>query len=299
MKEMYLLHKPYTFNGVEVKRSESIFSLVGVPFDSTSSYRPGARFAPLHIREASTNIELFSLRSGIDMEKVFIYDEGDLAVVPSDPSEVLKRLEYIVEELINEKRVPIFLGGEHIITYGVIKGCKKQTCILFFDAHADLRNDYLGLKLSHACTLKRIGEHLGFDKVLLLGLRALTSDEMRFIKQNNLRYVTSLMFKDLSFRDIVNSVRKFLRNCENVYISIDMDVIDPAYAPGVSNPEPEGLTPSYILDLLYEVIDERVWGFDVVEVAPPYDNSGITSVLAAKLVNEIASYIYVSRIKKS
>ena len=295
MKELYLLRNPYVFNGVECRREDSIFSLIGVPFDSTSSYRPGSRFAPQRVREASQNIELYSLRSGLDMERVPIYDEGDLAVVHGDVYEVMKRLEYVVEDIVNEGKVLIALGGEHIITYGILRGFKKPTCVLYFDAHADLRDEYLGYKLSHACTLRRLVEIVGPDKVFIIGLRALCSEEVDYIRKSGIKYLTSLMCQGLSFMDVVNNVRKFLRGCENVYVSIDIDVIDPAYAPGVANPEPEGLSPTYLLNLLSEVINESVWGFDIVEVVPPIDPSGITSVLAAKIINELASYIYIAK----
>ncbi len=176
--QLYLIRNPYVFMGISCSRESSTLSVVGVPFDSTSSFRGGARFAPLSIRIASQSLESYSLRTGVDLESNPPYDEGDIAVVHGDAGKTLNNVSVVTKELIKEGRKIFVIGGEHIITYGVIEGLTRglgrRSCILVFDAHLDLRSEYLGYKLSHACTTKRILETVGNNNVFLLGIRAVS-----------------------------------------------------------------------------------------------------------------------------
>jgi len=298
MKELYVVRSPYIFNGVEVSREKAIFSVIGIPFDSTSSFRPGSRFAPLYIRLASQSIELFSLRSLVNVEEIPIVDEGDIAVAHGDASRTLTVVENVVSEIASGGRRLIAIGGEHTVTVGVVRGLVRafdgDICLLCLDAHGDFRTEYLGVKYSHACVMRRIYELLGAHRVVLLGTRALSFDEYKDLRSTGVRYFTSHQVRALGFREVGRSVGKALEECARIYISIDLDVLDPAYAPGVSTPEPEGLSPSDLLDVIQVITDERVVGFDVVEVSPPYDQSLTTSAVAAKIINELIAMIYTS-----
>ncbi len=277
------------------------FTLIGIPLDVTASYRPGTRFAPAAIRQAACNIEFYSLRSGLDFEDIGLRDLGDIAISPGVIEDNLERIAKVSHEIIENGSRLIALGGEHLATYGIVKGLVRfKPCLLYLDAHFDLRNEYLGLRLSHASTLRRIIELLSPGKVFVLGVRAFTKSELEYAEKHGVKHVNPLQLRLLGLREVARRIRSWMESCETVYLSVDMDVFDPAYAPGVSNPEPEGLDPSTVLDLLYMVLDKRLIGFDVVEVSPPYDHGDITSILAAKIVVELASKLYVDlRLRKT
>lgn len=298
--DLYVSKTPYVF-GCFKPPKETPFILVGAPLDTTASYRPGSRFAPLTIRQAACNIEFYSLRAGVDFEEFGVRDMGDIAITPGSIEENLNRITKVVEGLLELGGRPIIIGGEHLITHAIVKGLLRyKPCILYFDAHFDLRNEYLGLKLSHASTLRRITELVGTDHVFVVGVRAFTTEEIDFARKHSIPYITPIQVRILGIRETSRRIRQWLNKCETAYLSIDMDVYDPAYAPGVGNPEPEGLDPGTVFDILSMVLDKRFLGFDVVEVTPNYDPSGITSILAAKTIVEIASKLYVElRLKKT
>lgn len=289
----YLDPQPVYFGGFKRDYSDAEFAVFGVPFDGTSSYRPGSRFGPDAIREASSNIETWSWRTGTDFEDIKMHDLGNIAVVHGDAAETVRRVSDTVEDINSTRKVPVMVGGEHLITLGAAKAIKNCTFVSF-DAHFDMRDEYLSNKLSHACVMRRVMEEQGKDSVLFCGVRATFGEEISWIKKNGVRYMSS---RDLLREGASSSalwLKDQLKGAEKVYISIDMDVIDPSHAPGVGNPEPEGIPPSLLLDLLSDVIDKRVVGFDLVEVAPNYDN-GNTAVLASKIIFEICSMIKQAR----
>ena len=274
-----------------LRNPESIITIVGVPYDSSSSYRPGSRFAPQSIRDAACNIELNSVLTGIDLELVGFNDIGDLAVTLGDGEKTLNTLTNVVSSVLNEKRILSIIGGEHTITYGVLRAFKEDVGYLVVDAHLDLREDYLGYRYSHASFNKLIVEELGLNP-LYIGVRAWSSEESSYAKKRGLKVISSELFEDRSISEIVNEVRQLLKHVDKAYISIDFDAFDPSYAPGVSNPEPLGITPRKLLKVLKELIlsnELRVAGFDVVEVNPLKDPSDITSILAAKMIVEMSS----------
>lgn len=298
--DLYVSETPYIF-GCFKPPKETPFILVGAPLDVTASYRPGTRFAPNAIRQAACNIEFYSLRAGVDFENFGVRDMGDIAIIPGVIEENLNRITRVVEGLLELGGRPIVIGGEHLVTYAIAKGLLRyKPCILYLDAHFDLRNEYLGSRLSHASTLRRITELIGVDKVFVVGVRAFTSEEIEFARKHGIPHLTPLQIRILGIRESARRIKQWLSMCETAYLSVDMDVYDPAYAPGVANPEPEGLDPGTLFDLLSMVLDKRFLGFDLVEVTPSYDPSGITSILAAKTIVEIASKLYVElRLKKT
>lgn len=301
----YLSGAPLYFGGVQAEIDEAVFLVAGVPFDATASYRPGTRFAPRAIREAAANIEFYSPRRRLDVENVKIHDLGDTVVFTSaeKQNKVLEEVAASLASLYPEKS-PIFLGGEHTITYGIVKGYSRQhsTCLVVLDAHLDLRDEYMGDPFSHASVLRRIAEERIIKKALVIGARAYVAEEARYLEADErLTAVEALTIKRRGVEAATRIIRETLgEKCRRVHVSIDMDVFDPAYAPGVGNPEPEGLTPTEVLDILHYVVDEahRHGGslsLDVVEVNPLLDPGGVTSVLAAKLAVEFIAAVTANK----
>jgi agmatinase len=277
------------FGGFQAEFSKAEFVLFGVPFDSTSSFRPGSRFGPRAMREVSANLETWSWRTGVDYEDVELHDLGDISVVHGDSAETIRRVQETVEDIRGARKIPILLGGEHTVTLGAVR-VFKDAAVISFDAHFDLRDDYLSNKLSHACVMRRSVEEVGPGNVVVVGARASYAEEVEFVKKKGIRYMSSLDIIRSGAIEAATWAKGSLRGAKKVYISIDIDVLDPAYAPGVGNPEPEGIGTTALLDILHAIVDERVVGFDVVEVSPPYDN-GSTAAVASKIVFEICSMI--------
>jgi agmatinase len=291
---LYLNETPYVFGGV--KKGESPIRIIGIPLDISSSYRPGSRFAPLRIRESSINLEFYSIRTGVDFNEILFDDIGDLSMHPSSMEENLSRIEETYKQITSGNKLIVSLGGEHTITYGIIKAIKnEQPCVISFDAHLDLRNEYLGDKYSHACVMRRITEVLGEGKIIEVGTRAVTKEELNYAKENRILYITSRELRWLGIKETARKITKRLEECKKFYISYDMDAFDPAFAPGVATPEPEGLEPWQVLDIMEQIIDKRLIGLDIVEVSPPYDSSMITSMLASRLIIEASAYYLKSK----
>jgi agmatinase len=276
------------FSGFVSSYEESRFIVLGVPFDGTSSYKPGSRFGPSAIREASCNIETFSLRTMEDIEHLKICDIGDLWVTHGDLIETNKKLERVISEIVNGHKFPIVLGGEHSITIGEVKALGKDVTVVQFDAHMDLRDDYLGEKWSHATVMRRISDEIGISHLIEVGTRAPSKEEYTFAKKAGLNFFTSETVKK-NPKETIGKIKKLLFGAPRILLTIDADCLDPSVAPGVGNPEPEGIDLTTLIDVIQGILDQRVIGFDVVEVSPPNDPSGITAVAAAKLIFELIS----------
>lgn len=285
------------FSGFQKEFEGSDYIVIGVPFDVTSTYRSGARFAPAAIREASLNIETHSFRSGIDIENLKIHDAGDLHV-SGDLNETLKRLEFACGDVLKHGKTPVLIGGEHTITLGAARSLKPDFTILSFDAHLDLRGSYMGLKTCHATFMRRINEALKPKKIIEVGVRAVCKEELSYASEaGNIIYITSQQIREMGVKTVSRKIRDLLEGCKQIYLTIDVDVLDPAYAPAVQNPEPDGLSTHILLNMLSKICDARITVFDVVEVAPHYDN-GVTAIVAAKIIFEVLSYIHKSRLKE-
>jgi agmatinase len=284
---------PAVFSGVQRPFTESTYVILGVPFDITSTYRTGARFAPLAIRDASINIETYSFRSDIDIENIRIHDTGDLNIT-SDTQETLRRLEKVTKELIESKKIPVLIGGEHTITLGSAQAVGKNFAVLDFDAHMDLRNEYMKLRTSHTTFMRRINEQAKPSKIIGIGTRAVCREELTYAKKAGINFITTQRIRKEGIEKTLETILSMLDNAKEIYLTVDMDVLDPAFAPAVQNPEPDGLCASMFYDLLEGVCDKRIVAFDVVEVTPPYDN-GVTSVQAAKTIFEIISAVEKAR----
>jgi len=285
-RELYTSPTPF-FSGYQTAYEKARYVIIGVPFDVTSTYRTGARFAPLAIREASLNIETFSFRTGKDIENTKIHDTGDLHTT-SDTQETTKRLALVLHDIIEAHKLPITIGGEHTITLGAVNGLNKNenATIISFDAHLDLRDEYMNLKISHTTFMRRINELVKPQTIIEIGTRAVCQEELNYAKKAGITYITTQQIQKNPTQKILNQINKTLTNTKKIYLTIDMDVLDPAYAPAVQNPEPDGLTTEKFLDLLQGLMDKRIIAMDVMEVTPPYDN-GNTAVLAAKTIFEL------------
>ncbi|MBS7655913.1 agmatinase [Candidatus Bathyarchaeota archaeon] len=282
---MFYLQPSLNFSGLTSEFKEAKYLIIGVPFDKTSSYRPGSRFAPLFIREASMNIELYSFRVDFDGEKLKIYDCGDLTLT-GETLEVLNRVNKVVNEVLKLNKMPVLIGGEHTITYGSAKALPHNSCIISFDAHFDLRESYLGEKFCHASFMKRIVEEIGAEKIFEIGVRAACNEEISYAKNNKIFFLSTFDLRKLGVKKAAKILMDKVSSFNNVYLTLDIDVLDPAFAPGVGNPESDGLDPSFLLTLLTELCNCKIIGFDLVEVNPSYDN-GVTAVLAAKIITEV------------
>ena len=274
-----------SFSGYSRSLEAARYVVIGVPFDHTSTFRSGSRFGPAAIRTASLNIETYSLRTRVDIESVPIHDAGDLHIV-DDVSETLRRLKAVTGDVLSAGKMPVCIGGEHTITLGVAQSLPKHVGVISFDAHGDLRDEYGGSKLSHATVLRRISEVVGTDAVFVCGVRALCKEEVDFIEKERIRNLTPWDLRKLGVEKAARALKEFLSKFQHTYLTIDSDVLDPAFCPGVANPEFDGLTPSELMYLVSRVAAERMIGFDLVEVCPNYD-FGAAAVAASRLIFEV------------
>ncbi len=281
--KLFLSPRP-PFTGISSPYEKTHFVFFGVPYDKTSTYRSGSRLAPGAIRDVSANLELYSIRSGVDLEKVPVHDLGDVDIV-ENLEETLGRVSTVVSELVEARRFPLMVGGEHSITKAAVESLPKDLGIVNFDAHMDLRDEFLGEKLSHATFMHRIADYLGPGHIMEVGIRAFSSPELDFSKKSKVEVITPLDIRKDGVAKVGKRVSSFLGSFSHSYVTVDIDVLDPAYAPGVGNPEPDGLTTDELLSLVQSSMVRNLLGFDLVEVSPPLD-SGQTAAVGAKVIFE-------------
>jgi len=256
--------------------------LFGIPFDSTHSYRPGTRFGPDAIRGSFNNIEIFMPQFKVDLEQVNIEDLGNMkhTVVPQ---EMLNMVSKVTCELIKKEKQLIILGGEHLITLGTYPSFPKDTGYIVFDAHYDLRDEYADIKLSHAAYLRRIVEKRGSDKIIHVGARAYVKEEATFKEENKIKTISDW---DIRHGNAPKMIKDAVSVFDELYVSIDLDVLDPAFAPGVGNPEAVGITSRELYEMICSLVDSKITGVDIVELCPTFDN-GSTAVIAARLMSAL------------
>ncbi|MGD0495646.1 MAG: agmatinase [Candidatus Bathyarchaeia archaeon] len=284
------------FSGFQKPFDKADYAILGVPFDVTSTYRTGARFGPTSIRQASLNIETYSFRTGVDVEDLSLHDLGDLQA-SSDTARTLEMLELVIGDILKTGKVPVTIGGEHTITFGIAKGFAKMastTAIVSFDAHLDMRDEFLGLRMSHTTFMRRINEEVRPAKIVEVGTRAVCREELRYARKAGIEFLTTQQIRKEGTKRTLEQLRETLASYKNVYVSVDMDILDPAFVPAVQNPEADGLEMRSLLDILAGVCDKRVVGFDVLEIAPDYDR-GISAIQAAKVIFEMLCQIEKSR----
>ena len=278
--DLHMTNSPLIISPNE--NSKPVATIFGVPFDSTHSYKPGCRFGPDAIRDAFNNIEIFQPEFGVDLEVEAISDLGNTrhTVVAA---EMLQMVKNVTSELKKQDKQIIILGGEHLITLGSFTCFPKDTGYVVFDAHYDLRDQYADIKLSHAAYLRRIVEERGSENIVHVGARAFVKEELAFLKEHNIATVSD---KEISNGNGPKLLKDITSTFDKIYLSIDLDVLDPAFAPGVGNPEAVGITSRELYDLITALQNKKILAADIVELNPTYDN-GSTASIAAKMISTI------------
>lgn len=259
------------------------FTVIGLPFDSTASFRAGSRDGPDAIRLASYNFESYNCRLNVDLADLHICDLGNLEL-GSDPAYAEQAIKDGLST-IPSGSITIALGGEHSISPPIVEHLAKQDSlgVLVMDAHLDFRSEYGCTIFSHACTSKRLLETYGIQGYSSIGIRSGSKEEFDFAREKGVKYHSSDEILEKGIEAVLEEVLSDL-NCEQLYLSIDMDVIDPAYAPAVGNPEPCGMSPREIRDVI-DKLASKVLALDICEIAPAYDR-GQTAILGAWIVRE-------------
>ena len=270
-----------TFIGADADYAQADVVLFGAPYDSTTSFRPGTRFGPSALRTESFGIETFSPYQDRDLEEVRVHDAGDLELPFGAPEPALAMIEAKAAAILADGKMPVLLGGEHLVSLGAVRAAAKRfpdLHIIHFDAHADLREDYLGNPLSHACVIRSCHDILGDGRILQFGIRSGTREEFAFMASGHV----------VTERHACTTLPQLmLPEGTPVYLTVDMDVLDPSEFPGTGTQEAGGLRFCELLDAVLDVFARfNVVAFDNVELSPPIDPSGRSTALACKFLRE-------------
>jgi len=260
---------------------EARFILFGAPFDSTTSFRPGTRFAGRAMRAESCGLELYSPYQDKDLENIKICDAGELELCIGEAETALNQIEEFTAQVLRDQKCPVMIGGEHLVSLAAIRAaCKKHPDlhIIHFDAHADLRDDYLGAKLSHATVMRRVWDLLGDGRIYQFGIRSGSRSE--FLWGGG--HVHTQKF---NFDGLENAVCQL--KGKPVYFTFDLDVLDPSVFPGTGTPEAGGAGFNEVMAAVKLLSALNIIGFDMVELSPVYDQSGISTAMACKLLREL------------
>ena len=272
-----------TFIGCDSEYSEADIVLFGAPFDSTTSFRPGARFGSAAIRHESFGIETYSPYQDKDLLDKKVFDCGDLELSFGLPSDALSDIEEQARKILNDGKLPILIGGEHLVTLGSVRAVFEKypdLQIVHFDAHCDLRDDYLGAKLSHACVLRRCHELVGDGKIHQFCIRSGDREEFLFAKDH------TDMHK-FNFDGLAEVCEELRKNNTPVYFTIDLDCMDPSLFCGTGTPEAGGVTFTELLNAILTVSKTNIVGADINELAPMLDQSGASTAVACKVLREL------------
>ncbi len=271
------------YAGAESEYNDADAVIFGIPYDHTACFKAGAREGPTAIRRASYNFEEIHFEHGLHERTLQVCDYGncDDFILPED---MFAEVDFAVAPAVRDGKFTIAMGGEHSINIPIIKAFpKRSVALISIDAHLDSRDEYLGTPNSHACVMRRAADHLGLDNVFVLGARAIGKEELE--RDDAVPFISSYDIMDMGMAKAVETALDSVK-AEKVYLTLDIDGIDPAYAPGTGTPEPFGLLPIDVKKAI-NMIGNRLIGFDVNEVCPPADPSGITSILAARMINEV------------
>ena len=283
MKEEILLQNVETFIGCDASFEEAAIVLFGAPFDSTTSFRPGARFGSAAMRHESFGLETYSPYQDKDLTDYKIFDSGDLELCFGSSEYALKEIEERASLIINHGKLPVLIGGEHLVTLGAVRAAVKEwkdLHIIHFDAHADLREDYLGASLSHACFMRRCHELLGDGRIHQFCIRSGDREEFRFAGQH------TDMHK-FDFSGLSELVTELKEKKVPVYFTIDLDCLDPSIFPGTGTPEAGGVSFMELLNAMLLVSQTNVVAADVNELAPMLDTTGVSTATAGKVLREL------------
>ncbi len=270
-----------TFLGCDNEYGESGIVVFGAPFDSTTSFRPGTRFASRTMRGESYGLETYSPYQDKDLEDLAIFDGGDLELCFGDTEKALAAIESYTTRVLRDNKRPVMIGGEHLVTLGAVRAVARkypELKVIHFDAHADLRDNYLGVTLSHATVLHRVWEILGDGRIYQFGIRS--GERSEFLWGND--HVTTQKF---NFNGLAEVVKKL--QGQPVYFTLDLDVLDPSVFPGTGTPEPGGVSFIELLEAIQQVSQLNLVGCDINELSPVYDQSGASTAVACKVLREL------------
>lgn len=272
----------FTFIGCDSEYEDAKVVLFGAPYDSTTSYRPGTRFASQTIRNESYGLETYSPYKDKDMEDYDFFDSGDLELPFGNNEQALMMIQERTQTILEDGKIPLMIGGEHLVTLGSFRAIYEKypdVHIIHFDAHTDLREDYLGNKLSHASVIKRCYDLVGDHHIYQFGIRSGMKEEFMFAKEHT--YLNKFNFNTL--KETVASLKG-----KKVYFTLDLDVLDPSVFPGTGTPEFGGVSFIELLEACHDVVGELdIVGVDVNELCPPLDPSGASTAAACKIIREI------------
>ena len=273
---------PTCFMGCDTEFEDADIVLFGAPFDGTVTFRPGSRFAPSQMRIDSFGLETYSPYQDKDMEDYNIHDAGDLDLPFGNKDKALDIIEQTVSDIIKSKKKPYMIGGEHLVSLPAIKAIHaeyKDLCVLHFDAHTDLREQYIEEPLSHSTVMRRVWDILGDNRIWQFGIRSGTKEEFEWAGEGH----TSLHKFNL------NGIETAINEIGNrpVYLTIDLDVLDPSIFAGTGTPEAGGVTFNELVTALCDLSELNIVGADVVELAPHYDASGVSTAVACKVLREV------------
>lgn len=279
-----------TFIGCDDEYEESEIVIFGAPFDGTTSYRPGTRFASSHMRNESYGIETYSPYLDLDLTDFKIFDGGDLELPFGNTERIIGMIEDYVAKLIEDNKIPFMIGGEHLVTLGAVRSISKyypKLHIIHFDAHMDLRDEYIGEKLSHGTVMRRCWEIVGDNKIFQFGIRS--GDRTEFYWSKGHVYTNKFNFEG------IEKLEEELKD-KPIYLTIDLDVLDPSEFPATGTPEAGGVSFKELLFAISKLSKLNIVGLDIVELSPPYDISGISTALACKLVRELLLILNLNKI---
>ena len=270
-----------TFLGCDAAYEEARIVLFGAPFDSTTSYRPGTRFASKTMRAESYGLETYSPYQDLDLEDCKIFDGGDLELCFGDTSLALKDITKCTKEILKDGKLPLMIGGEHLVTLGAVQAVFEKypdLHVIHFDAHADLREEYLGATLSHATVLHRVWDLVGDGRIFQFGIRSVERAEFAWGKD----HVTTRKFDFEGLEEVIEKLKG-----KPVYFTLDLDVLDPSVFPGTGTPEAGGVSFLQLLEAVMKVGELNIVGCDINELSPPLDTSGASTAVALKVLREL------------
>lgn len=270
-----------TFIGCEAEYDESSIVVFGSPFDSTTSFRPGTRFASQVMRGESWGLESYSPYQDLDLYDFNIFDGGEIELPFGNSEGALALIEDFSTKVVEDGKIPAMIGGEHLVTLGAFKGVFKKypdVHVIHFDAHADLREDYLGQKLSHATVIHRVWDLVGDNKIFQFGIRSGEKEEFLWAKD----HVYTNKFNCDTLDYALEKVKD-----KPVYVTIDLDVLDPSVFPGTGTPEPGGIQFNELLNSILKLKGLNIVGFDINELSPQYDQTGASTAVACKVLREM------------
>lgn len=272
-----------TYIGCDCEYKDAKIVLFGAPFDSTTSFRPGARFGSAAIRHESFGLETYSPYQDKDLTDYNVFDCGDLELCFGNAELALSDIENRTAEILADGKLPLLIGGEHLVTLGAVRAVHNRypnLHIIHFDAHADLRDDYLGVKLSHACVMRRLYDFLGDGRIHQFCIRSGEKSEFQFATEHTDMH-------PFSFDGLEQLVEELKESQAPVYFTIDLDCLDPSVFPGTGTPEAGGVTFMQLLEAILKVCQTNVVGADINELAPMLDNSGVSTATACKVLREL------------